>query len=79
MALNLVIAAIMFWNTFYTDKATDHFRKIGQMRELGLLAHVSPLGWEHIMLTGEFDWHSCAAERKIARSLPLGSSRERTA
>ena len=79
MALNLVIAAIMFWNTFYTDKATDHFRKTGQMREPGLLAHVSPLGWEHIMLTGEFDWHSCAAERKIARSLPLGSSRERTA
>ena len=36
------------------------------MRESGLLPRVSPLGWEHIMLTGDLDWHSCAAERKIA-------------
>ena len=48
----------------------------GQMREPGLLPHVSPLGWEHVILTGDFDWHSGAAERKIARSLHLGSSRE---
>ena len=79
MALNLVIAAIIFWNTLYMDKATDHLRMTGQMREPGLLPHVSPLGWEHIILTGDFDWHSGAAERKIARSLHLGSSRERAA
>ena len=80
MALNLVIAAIIFWNTLYMDKATDHLRMTGQMREPGLLLpHISPLGWEHIILTGDFDWHSGAAERKIARSLHLGSSRERAA
>ena len=78
MALNLVIAAIIFWNTLYMDKATDHLRMTGQMREPGLLPHISPLGWEHIILTGDFDWHSGAAERKVARSLH-GSSRERAA
>ena len=79
MALNLVIAAIIFWNTLYMDRAMDHLRMTGQMREPGLLPHISPLGWEHIILTGDFDWHSGAAERKIARSLHLGSSRERAA
>ncbi len=49
------------------------------MRKPGKLPHVSPLGWEHIMQTGDFDRHSGAAERKIARSLHLGSSRERAA
>ena len=26
-ALNLVIAAIVYWNTSYMDKATDHLRR----------------------------------------------------
>ncbi len=49
------------------DKATDHLEKTGQMPDPGLLPFTSPLGWEHIILTGNFDWHSGAAERKIAR------------
>ena len=34
-----------------------------------LLRHVSPLGWEHIVLTGDYDWNSGAAERANARPL----------
>ncbi len=76
MALNLVIAAIIFWNTLYMDKATDHLGKTGQMPDPGLLPFTSPLGWEHIILTGNFDWHSGAAERKITRPLYLSLSRK---
>ena len=71
MALNLVIAAIKFWNTLYMDKATDYLGKTGQMTDPGLLPFTSPPGWEHIILTGNFDWHFGAAERKIARPLYL--------
>ena len=79
MALNLVIAAIVFWNTPYMDKATDHLGVTGQMPDPGLLPFTSPLGWEHIILTGNFDWHSGAAERKIARPMYLSSSRRSAA
>ncbi len=79
MALNPVIAAIIFRNTLCMDKVTDHFRQTGQIRESGLMPHVPPLGWKQVRPTGDFDWHSDAAKRRIARSLHLGSSRERSA
>jgi hypothetical protein len=41
-----------------------------------LLSHTSPLGWEHIILTCDFDWHSGAAERKIARPLHINAKRK---
>ena len=71
MALNLVIAAIVYWNTSYMDKATEHLRRRARLPEPGLLRHVSPLGWEHIVLTGDYDWHSGAAERTNVRPLNL--------
>ena len=30
----------------------------GAIPDPELLAHVSPLGWEHIHLTGEYRWHA---------------------
>ena len=75
MALNLVIAAIIYWNSIYIEKAADHMRRSGRLSEPDLLKHVSPLGWEHINLTGDFDWHSGAAERSNARPLHLSSAR----
>ena len=71
MALNLVIAAITFWNTTYMDKAANHLAKTSPLYDTALLPHASPLGWEHIILSGDFDWHSGAAERKIARPLHI--------
>ena len=70
MALNMVIAAIVFWNTLYMDKATTHLARRGQVPDPKLLNHTSPPGWEHIILTRDYDWHSGVAERKIARPLP---------
>ena len=54
-ALNLVIAAIVYWNASYMDKATDHLRRQGRLPEPSLLRHISPLGWDHIVLTGDYD------------------------
>ncbi|MFT7596869.1 MAG: TnpA family transposase [Paracoccaceae bacterium] len=76
MALNLVIAAIMFWNTVYMDKAASHLAKTSPLYDAALLTHTSPLGWEHIILSGDFDWHSGAAERKIARPLNIKLARD---
>ena len=70
-ALNLVIAAIVYWNTMYMDKAAQHLLKAGQLADPSLLRHVSPLGWMHINLTGDFVWNSGAAERMNARPLRL--------
>jgi hypothetical protein len=33
-------------------------RAQGQLVDENLLAHLSPLGWEHINLTGDYVWHS---------------------
>ena len=36
-----------------------------------LLRHVWPLGWSHIVLTGDYDWNSGAAQRTNVRPLNL--------
>ena len=76
MALNMVIAAIVFWNALYMEKAVGHLTNEGKIPDPKLLSHTSPLGWEHIILTGDYDWHSGAAERKIARPLHLNATRK---
>ncbi|QFT29434.1 Tn3 transposase DDE domain protein [Labrenzia sp. THAF82] len=76
MALNLVITAITFWNTLYMDKAAKHLAQTSPLYDAKLLAHTSPLGWEHVSLSGDFDWHSGAADRKIARPLNIRPARD---
>jgi len=55
--LNLVVAAITLWNTVYLERATEQMAKSRQF-DLALLQHASPLGWEHINLTGDYTWHT---------------------
>lgn len=54
--LSLVTAAIVHWNTVYLDRAVRHLRAQGIVIPDDLLAHVAPLGWEHIALTGDYIW-----------------------
>ena len=54
--LNLVTAAIVLWNTVYLERATDSLRKQGLLEDESLIKHLSPLGWEHIGLTGDYIW-----------------------
>ena len=56
--LNLLVAAIILWNTTYLQRAVDHLRDQRQHPASGDLAHLSPLGWEHINLTGDYHWET---------------------
>jgi hypothetical protein len=71
--LNLVVAAIILWNTVYLERATHALKKHGQPFDENLLQHVSPLGWEHINLTGDYVWrHNKRAQKGSFRaSRPL--------
>ncbi len=54
--LNLVVGAIILWNTVYIEKAVDYLRKTDKDFNEELIKHLSPLGWEHINLTGDYIW-----------------------
>lgn len=54
--LSLITAAIVHWNTVYLDRAVRQLRAQGADVADDLLAHVAPLGWEHIGLTGDYVW-----------------------
>ena len=57
---NLVTAAIVLWNTVYLERAANALRGHAQAVDDGLLQYLSPLGWEHINLTGDYLWRSSA-------------------
>jgi TnpA family transposase len=54
--LNLVVASIVLWNTVYLERAIQALRSRGRSIDDNLLQHLSPLGWEHINLTGDYTW-----------------------
>ncbi len=54
--LNLVTAAIVYWNTVYLGRAVQHLRSNGKIIPDHLLQHMAPLGWNHISLTGDYLW-----------------------
>ena len=56
--LNRLVAALILWNTTYLQRAVDHLRDQRQHPAPGDLAHLSPLGWEHINLTGDYHWET---------------------
>ena len=73
--LNLVIAAIVYWNSTYIADAVAHLRaECGTVPD-ALLVHTSPLTWEHIGFSGDFLWDRAAAIAGRRRPLNLGSSR----
>ncbi|NBS01410.1 MAG: Tn3 family transposase, partial [Rhizobiales bacterium] len=69
--LNLVVSAIVHWNTVYLDRAATHLRMAGRTIPNDLLKHVSPLSWEHINLTGIYTWDSEHQMPEGFRSLRL--------
>lgn len=54
--LNLVTAAIILWNTVYLERAIHSLEERGQSIDPNLFQYLSPLGWEHISLTGDYIW-----------------------
>jgi len=54
--LNLLAGIIIYWNTKHLGNAVAVRRRTGLDCSPDLLAHISPLGWAHIILTGEYRW-----------------------
>jgi hypothetical protein len=61
--LKLIVTAITLWNTVYMERALAALR-VDQSIEDELVAHLSPLSWEHIHLTGDYVWH---ANKRVAK------------
>ena len=55
-ALNLVTAAIILFNCRYLGRALAHMRAQGLTIDETLIPQLSPLGWDHINLTGDYVW-----------------------
>jgi TnpA family transposase len=54
--LNLLAAIIIYWNTDQIGKAVTQRKREGLSCPADLLPHISPLGWAHILITGEYRW-----------------------
>ena len=73
--LNLVVAAIILWNTLYLERVIRLLQQKARSISNELLVHPSPLGWEYINLTGDYIWH---ANRRVVKGhfRPLRQPRE---
>jgi len=54
--LNLVVAAIILWNTLELARAIEELKSEGVEMTAEQLRHLSPMDWEHIGLTGDYTW-----------------------
>jgi TnpA family transposase len=54
--LNLLAAIVIYWNTKHLGQAVASRRRESLDCSPHHLAHISPLGWAHILLTGEYRW-----------------------
>ena len=68
--LNLVTAAIVLWNTVYLERAVNSLKEHGYPVNESLLQYLSPLGWEHIGLTGDYLWQQ-SKQPKEGKFRPL--------
>jgi len=53
-----VTAAITLGNTVYLSRALEAWPRSGDVIPDVLLAHLAPLGWQHINLTGDYLWNA---------------------
>jgi hypothetical protein len=54
--LNLLVSAVILWNTRYLQTAFDELKATGAVIRPGLVRYIAPLSWEHIGLTGDYVW-----------------------
>ena len=73
--LNLVISAIILWNTVYLSRVVESLRAEGHALPDHIIRHVSPQIWEHINLTGIYDWRGEAQQKGTFR--PLRAAQEK--
>lgn len=71
--LNLVVNAIVLWNTVYLSRAVDYVRSKGIIILEELLSSVAPLPLGHISLTGDYLWNEI--DRPLERYRPVRTKR----
>jgi TnpA family transposase len=71
--LNLVVNAIILWNTTYLARTIHYVRGQGVALTNERLSHVAPVKWDHIALTGDYLWSEI--ERPRERFRPLRTNR----
>ena len=54
--LTLLAAIVICWDKAHLGEAVGRWKHAGLTVEPELLAHISSLGWAHILLTGEYRW-----------------------
>ena len=54
--LDLVVAAITLWNTVHLERAVGQLADRQTVLPEDCVRHLSPLAWDHILLTGEYRW-----------------------
>jgi len=78
VGLNLLVAIIIYWNTNQLGHAVAQRKRDGLECSPELLSHISPLGWAHILLTGEYRWPKRWSPELNVRSCPLPDSTRNT-
>lgn len=53
----LLVSMLSAWNTVYLDKVVTTLRAKGAQIPDDYLAHVSPLGWQHVNLLGRYEFN----------------------
>jgi hypothetical protein len=48
----------VLWNTVYLERATNAMHANDRAFNYEHLKYLSPLGWEHINMTGYYLWHN---------------------
>lgn len=56
--LTLLTAAIVLWNTVYLERTITTLNNTVNPPDPAHLKHLSPLGWDHINLTGDYTWRT---------------------
>lgn len=54
--MNLLINAIVYWNTLYLEPTFAELNREGITTPHDVMKHITPLGWQHISLTGDYIW-----------------------
>ena len=63
--LSLVCNAIVIWNTLNLERIVNSLESRGNKINRALLQHVSPLAWEHIRVSGKYDFRALTDEEII--------------
>lgn len=74
--LTMLCAAIAMWNAVYLGRVVETLKAMGEEVPGEYLAHLSPLEWEHITLTGVYRWNldsqpTGSEEFRPLRNLPF--------